>query len=68
VVGFDNIPESALAHPPLTTVQQPMRRMGHDAIAMLVALIAGDELDDTHVTLETTLVPRRTTAAPGGGS
>jgi LacI family transcriptional regulator len=68
VVGFDNIPESALAHPPLTTVQQPMRQMGHDAIAMLVALIAGAEVEDTHVTLETTLVPRHTTAAPGGGS
>jgi LacI family transcriptional regulator len=68
VVGFDNIPESALAHPPLTTVQQPMRQLGHDAIAMLVALIAGEELAETHVTLETTLVQRRTTAAPGGVS
>ena len=66
VVGFDNIPESALAHPPLTTVQQPMRQMGHDAIAMLVALIAGEELADTHLTLDTTLVVRRSTAAPGG--
>lgn len=66
VVGFDNIPESALSHPPLTTVQQPMRQMGHDAIAMLVALIAGEVVDETHVTLATTLVPRRTTAAPGG--
>ena len=45
-----------------------MRQMGHDAIAMLVALIAGEELDETHVTLETTLVPRRTTAAPGAAS
>ena len=43
-----------------------MRQMGHDAIAMLVALIAGEEqLDDTHVTLDTTLVVRRSTAAPG---
>ena len=33
-----------------------MRQIGHDAIAMLVALIAGEELDETHVTLETTLV------------
>ena len=31
VIGFDNIPESALADPPLTTVQQPIRQMGHDA-------------------------------------
>ncbi len=66
VVGFDNIPESAMAHPPLTTVQQPIRQMGHDAIAMLVTLIAGEALEDTHVTLETTLVRRRSTAAPGG--
>jgi LacI family transcriptional regulator len=66
VVGFDNIPESAMAHPPLTTVQQPIRQMGHDAITMLVSLIAGEEIADTHVTLETTLVRRRSTAAPGG--
>ncbi len=66
VVGFDNIPESALAHPSLTTVQQPMRQMGHEAVDLLVALIAGDPREETHVTLETTLVPRRTSAAPGG--
>ena len=68
LVGFDNIPESALAHPPLTTVQQPMRQMGHDAIAMLVGLIAGEDVADTHVTLATTLVERQSTATPGGGS
>jgi LacI family transcriptional regulator, galactose operon repressor len=62
VVGFDNIPESALAHPPLTTVEQPMRQLGRDATAMLVALIGGHEIDDTHITLDTTLVRRRSTA------
>lgn len=64
LLGFDNIPESALAHPPLTTVQQPMRQMGHDAIAMLVELIAGRH-PETHLTLETTLVRRASTSAPG---
>jgi LacI family transcriptional regulator len=66
VLGFDNIPESALANPPLTTVEQPIRRMGHDAVAMLTTLIAGKEIADTHVTLETRLVVRRSTQAPGG--
>ncbi len=66
VVGFDNIPESAMVSPPLTTVEQPIRRMGHDAIEMLVALIAGEEPRDTHVTLDTALVVRRSTAPPGG--
>jgi LacI family transcriptional regulator len=68
VVGFDNIPESALAQPPLTTVQQPIRQMGRDSIAMLVALIAGETLADTHVTLDTTLVVRASTAAAGAAS
>lgn len=68
VVGFDNIPESALAHPPLTTVQQPIRRMGHDAVTMLLALIAGEEPDERHLTLHTELVVRRSTAAPGVAS
>jgi LacI family transcriptional regulator len=67
VVGFDNIPESALANPPLTTVAQPMRQMGHQAIDMLVALIAGEELADTHVSLDTTLVVRAS-AGPVGGA
>jgi LacI family transcriptional regulator len=65
VMGFDNIPESALARPPLTTVQQPIREMGYDAITMLIALIAGEQLADTHVTLDTTLVVRHSTATPG---
>lgn len=68
VVGFDNIPESALAHPSLTTVQQPMRQMGREAVAMLLAVIAGEELASTHLTLDTTLVVRRSTTAPGGNS
>jgi len=64
VVGFDNIPESALADPPLTTVQQPIRRMGEEATAMLLALISGEALDDPHRTLATSVVVRASTAPP----
>ena len=64
VVGFDNVPESAMSQPPLTTVEQPIRQMGHDAIAMLVDRIAGEALLDTHVILDTTLVVRGSTAPP----
>ncbi len=63
VVGFDNVPESALCTPPLTTVDQPIREMGHRAISMLVALISGEEIGETHVTLATGLVVRRSTRA-----
>ena len=60
VVGFDNIPESALAHPPLTTVDQRIRQMGREAITMLVTMITGEEaLKSLHVNLDTTLVVRQ---------
>jgi len=64
VVGFDNIPESGLSRVPLTTVEQPIRRMGHDAIEMLTTLIRGGVLEESHVTVDTKLVVRRTTAPP----
>jgi LacI family transcriptional regulator len=64
VVGFDNIPESALSSPPLTTVNQPIKVMGRQAIEMLVRLMRADELDKTHVTLDTHLVVRGSTCAP----
>ncbi|TFV46245.1 LacI family transcriptional regulator [Blastococcus sp. TF02A-35] len=64
VVGFDNIPESALADPPLTTVQQPIRRMGEEAATMVLALIAGEECEGPHRTLDTSVVVRASTAPP----
>jgi LacI family transcriptional regulator len=63
VVGFDNIPESALCAPPLTTVEQPIRKMGERSIELLLALIRGEQLEATHITLETNLVIRQSTRA-----
>jgi LacI family transcriptional regulator len=37
--------------------------MGHRAIRMLIALINGDEVGPTHVTLDTGLVVRHSTRA-----
>ena len=65
VVGFDNLPESALATPPLTTVNQPIRAMGRNAIEMLIKLIRGEAPDTAHLTLATDLVIRQTTAQNG---
>ncbi len=63
VVGFDNIPESALCTPPLTTVQQPIREMGRRAITLLVRLINGEQPDETHITLGTELIVRQSARA-----
>jgi LacI family transcriptional regulator, galactose operon repressor len=61
VVGFDNIPESALCTPPLTTVNQPIRQMGQRSIQLLLQLISGEPPDATHITLATNLILRQTT-------
>jgi LacI family transcriptional regulator len=63
VVGFDNIPESALCAPPLTTVEQPIRKMGERSIELLLSLIRGERLQATHITLATNLVVRQSTRA-----
>ena len=61
VVGFDNIPESALCTPPLTTVNQPIRQMGEQSIHLLLQLIRGQTPTQTHITLATSLVTRQST-------
>ncbi|WP_122261367.1 LacI family DNA-binding transcriptional regulator [Ornithinimicrobium cerasi] len=67
VVGFDNIPESALAQPALTTVAQPLREMGRCALDLLLSLLAGEELAQPHVRLDTRLVERASTGPPAPG-
>jgi len=64
VIGFDDIPEASRHLPPLTTVRQPMQRLGEVATKLLIALMNGETPDLTHVRLPTRLVPRATTAPP----
>lgn len=63
VVGFDNVPESALADPPLTTIDQSIQQMGYEAVKLLIAAIDDPEAPDVHVTLPTELVVRQSTSA-----
>jgi LacI family transcriptional regulator len=64
VVGFDNLPESAMCSPPLTTVEQRMQEMGARAVELLVKLIRGEQVEQTHIRLDTQLVVRGSTAEP----
>lgn len=64
VVGYDDLPFSRWAGPPMTTVRQPLVRMGATAARMVVALAAGEELEQHRVELSTELVVRQSTAAP----
>jgi LacI family transcriptional regulator len=67
VVGFDNVPESALCTPRLTTVAQPIQEMGFRAVSVLIGLIGGVDPDASHQTLPTELVVRDSTGTDGAG-
>ena len=58
VIGFDNVPESALSDPPLTTIEQPIQQMGFDATRLLIGLIDGEPVESAHTMLPTKLVVR----------
>jgi LacI family transcriptional regulator len=62
VIGFDDVPEASRRTLPLTTIQQPMRRLGAVAAEMVFELLAGRPVEEMHVTLPTRLVVRATTA------
>lgn len=66
VVGFDNIPESALIEPPLTTIDQSIQEMGRQAVELLIDLIEGNTERPQQITLPTRLVVRQSTGKVPG--
>ncbi|MEV4775849.1 LacI family transcriptional regulator [Microbacterium sp. LTA6] len=64
VIGFDDVPEASRRALPLTTIRQPMHRLGVVAAEMVFAQLSGEPLEQLHVILPTRLVVRATTAPP----
>ncbi len=58
VVGFDDLTAAAHVHPPLTTVHQPLERIGRTAAEMILEYIQDPELPPRIVELPTELVIR----------
>ncbi len=59
ITGFDDIPPAQYSHPPLTTVHQPINRIGRMICEMLIQSIRGEDLAERHVLLRPSLVVRR---------
>jgi sigma-B regulation protein RsbU (phosphoserine phosphatase) len=57
VAGFDNTEEAGSAPIPMTTVRQPMYRLGRQAVEMVLAQLRGEEVPE-HVTIPSELVIR----------
>jgi DNA-binding LacI/PurR family transcriptional regulator len=61
VVGFDDLFLASYTQPPLTTVRQPMRRMGQLAMEHLVKLMSR-ETSVVKIEIEPELIIRESTA------
>jgi DNA-binding LacI/PurR family transcriptional regulator len=57
VVGFEDSAVARYAHPPLTTVRQPIEELGRQATRLLLARVAGDPAG-MHLILDVDLVVR----------
>lgn len=64
VVGYDDIAVARWTTPTLTTVHQPLRRMGEEATRLALRLAGGTAVDTVRMDLATHLVVRNSTAAP----
>jgi len=62
VVGFDDIDLAPHVDPPLTTVHQPIRRKGEEAVRLLLSVVERRDLaKPEHRRLETRLIVRAST-------
>jgi DNA-binding LacI/PurR family transcriptional regulator len=63
VTGFDDLFFASYTQPPLTTVRQPMHRMGELAMESLLRLMSGGKMVGT-VRVDPELIVRKSTASP----
>jgi DNA-binding LacI/PurR family transcriptional regulator len=61
VIGFDDMIFSAHLSPPLTTVRQPIEKLGFEAFDLAVAAIEGRLKKEKHIILEPELIIRKST-------
>ncbi len=66
VLGFDDIPGAAFHTPSLTTVQQPLNRMGEVAAQVLLERIQEKKEYPAEIAIEPALVVRESTAKASG--
>ncbi len=63
ITGFDDIFFTQYLRPPLTTVHQPMKELGHRAMELLLARLRGESADKS-ILIQGQLLVRGSTASP----
>jgi LacI family transcriptional regulator len=64
IIGFDDIPQASLIHPAMTTINQPLEKMGRFATQMLLDLLHHPEREANRIELPTQLVVRDSCSSP----
>ncbi len=64
IVGYDDIPLALWTTPRLTTVHQPLKRMGEEAARLVIRLADETPATTPRMDLATSLVVRDSTAPP----
>ena len=64
VIGFDDIAHASFCLPNLTTVRQPLKKMGRIAAETLLAHIEGSREVNGEIAVEPELIVRKSTSAP----
>jgi LacI family transcriptional regulator len=64
IIGFDDIPQAELVRPALTTIRQPLEKMGRVATQMLLDMLKYPELKTNRIELPTELIIRSSTSSP----
>jgi LacI family transcriptional regulator len=64
VIGFDDIPQSSLIRPALTTIRQPLEKMGRVATQMLLESLSHPQKNIGRIELPTELIVRDSCQAP----
>jgi DNA-binding LacI/PurR family transcriptional regulator len=68
ITGFDDTTMSEHSHPPLTTVHQPVYKIGGMVTDMLIQCIQGKTLDNENIVLKPSLVIRQSCGGMGKAS
>ncbi|MBU8568551.1 LacI family transcriptional regulator [Virgibacillus pantothenticus] len=62
IVGFDNTAIATIVDPPLTTISQPIEKMGKEVMDLMISIVKGERKEQLRLTLMPTLVERKSTA------
>ncbi len=61
IIGYDDIQQSSLLFPSLSTIRQPIYEMGKEAAKLLISLIKRQIIEESQIKLSVSFVERNTT-------